>query len=59
MAWKAYNLIPIDFGWEWLPKVQDVAANLARATAETVVRRDIGDVVPSHSQFMKDLAQIA
>ena len=33
MAWKAYSITPIDFGWEYLPTVEDVAGQIARSAA--------------------------
>lgn len=30
MSWKAYGIVPIDFGWEHLPSLSDVAATMAR-----------------------------
>ena len=37
MTWKAYAILPIDFGWEFLPTVERVAGQLASSVAELAV----------------------
>jgi hypothetical protein len=53
MTWKAYSITPIDFGWEMLPIVEEVAAKFARVAATQAVAghgSDGGEV----SSFLKD-----
>ena len=33
MPWKAYAIIPIDFGWEHLPSLSEVAAQMGKSQA--------------------------
>jgi hypothetical protein len=55
MAWKAYYIIAIDFGWDLLPTVEDVAALIARSEAAEVV----GSFTREESQIPKFFADFA
>lgn len=52
MAWMAYHIVPIDFGWEFLPSVQDFAATLARNDADLAVDKETFQ----HSELSEFLA---
>jgi hypothetical protein len=61
VAWKAYHLSPIDFGWEFLPTFQEVAARFAESDAMKIVHGgeyDIDDYpkLKKDLEFAKDLA---
>lgn len=40
MAWKSSCISPIDFRWEYLPTVEEVASKFAYADAEAAVHGD-------------------
>lgn len=40
MSWRAYDINPIDYGWEFLPTLSEVAAKLAAAEAEARIAGD-------------------
>lgn len=56
MAWQAYSIIPIDFGWERLQTVEEVAASMAEEKAAEIVHGQ-----PSYSEplekFFSDIKQ--
>jgi hypothetical protein len=37
MTWEAYPIAPIDFGWELLPTIEEVASQLAKRAAENLI----------------------
>lgn len=37
MTWKSYCISPIDFRWEYLPTVEEIASKFAHADAAAVV----------------------
>ena len=37
MPWTAYAIIPIDWAWEFLPTVQEIATRFAASDAELIV----------------------
>jgi hypothetical protein len=57
MAWSAYQLIPIDFGWELLQTAQEVAAKLAASEAEAVIDGQPGSTGVSTAKFFEDLTE--
>ncbi len=53
MAWRVYSIIPIDFGWERLQTVEEVAANMAEEKAAGIVHAQ-----PSYSDLEKFFSDI-
>jgi hypothetical protein len=54
MPWKAYSIIPIDFRWELLPSVEEVAARMAEDKAVGLIHgleSNIGEL----DRFFSDL----
>lgn len=55
MAFKAYYILPIDFGWEYLPTVEEFADKLAKSDlAIKLGKEPFGD--PKLDQFLADFA---
>lgn len=40
MAWTAYDIVPIDYGWEFLPTIEDVAQKFAKYDAALAVAEE-------------------
>lgn len=38
MSWKAYEVAPIDLGWEFLPTVEEIGSKIAKSEAEAEVK---------------------
>ncbi|WP_143219499.1 hypothetical protein [Achromobacter xylosoxidans] len=54
MRWHVYDIIPIDFGWEFLKSVRDTAADLgAREAAFQVERHFDPGLTPSLASFIQ------
>jgi hypothetical protein len=53
MAWVVYEIPPIDFGWEFLPKVTDVAVRMASGGALVAVNEAITSGFDEVTNFAK------
>lgn len=54
MAWNVYDVSPIDYGWAWMPTVEDVAAQYAKHDAELLIGDD-KDEGRLHDNFISEL----
>jgi hypothetical protein len=54
MAWITYHISPIDFGWDNLQTVEEVAAKMAATQAATVVNDPSSPEDGELSQFLMD-----
>lgn len=53
MTWKAYSIMPIDFFWERLPTVEEVAAGMAEEKAAELIH-GLGIHQDQLDQFLSD-----
>lgn len=61
MTWKAYSIIPIDWSWEYLPTVEDVAQMFAKNDA-TLALNDVNYdpiMLPDFFQRFETAKQLA
>jgi len=56
MPWTAYAIIPIDWAWEFLPTVQEIATRFAASDAELIVADATEFETMYHSDFGKHFA---
>lgn len=56
MTWEAYAISPIDFGWELLPTIEEVASQLAKRAAENLVQGYDSQSIEI-SKFLNDFKQ--
>ena len=57
MTWSAYQLNPIDFGWEHLQTAQEVAAKLPASEADATIDGEPNSAGLSTAKFLKDLTE--
>lgn len=61
MTWTAYHINPIDFGWEFLPTFEEVAAKFAASDARRLVHSELyeGDMLPDLREALTQAKALA